>query len=306
MRELWDKIVSQVSDAGSFVEEVSRNGIRTLRSSIASIPLFASVSAETSDVELDRDETHYFLIPFRKDPCGYAVYTIRALPPGVGPANSLPKARVFHLHDPSGVEILEDRLIKKKAAETLEETSNESDLASRLETMGDEIDRESNKVTYGLLIIGGAVALINPVAGVGIAVNAIFPSLGAKASKLGLGYAGKKIREVSEKLSNRRAEDAARSELNRVKPETLIDPLLVRLEQAVSLPDEDHQPLLGTDDWMSGYKDTMHLRVSIDAVLAVYQAVIDGQSSAEDFDLHAADVQWLRHLRDLSKTLSSG
>ena len=40
MRDLWDKLVDKASDAGEFVENVTRNGIQFLRSTAGKLPLF--------------------------------------------------------------------------------------------------------------------------------------------------------------------------------------------------------------------------------------------------------------------------
>jgi hypothetical protein len=148
--------------------------------------------------------------------------------------NALPKARVFHLQDKSGMSLLENPLVPSRKKSALADRPNESELADKLETLGEHIDRESFKITGGLLIIGGAVAFANPIIGAGLAAKALFPSLGPKASKLGLNFAGKKLRDRSEKSQVRQAKKAARAEVQQLKPELYLNPLLQDLEQAVS------------------------------------------------------------------------
>jgi hypothetical protein len=46
--------------------------------------------------------------------------------------------------------------------------------------IADEIDYKSNLVSGGLLIIGGAIAITNPLLRMGGAANSLLPSLGAK------------------------------------------------------------------------------------------------------------------------------
>ena len=45
----------------------------------------------------------------------FAVYTKRVLPPDTGPTNSLPKARIFHVPDESGMAAIERELIDRLA-----------------------------------------------------------------------------------------------------------------------------------------------------------------------------------------------
>jgi hypothetical protein len=303
LRQVWARIVGQVSDAGTLIDEVTRKGIRFLRSSIGRLPLFTSTWADVGDRSLEVDESHYFLVPYRKSACGYALYAVRALPPGVGPSNDLPKARIFHLHHPGAVAVLEGLIIEERKERALTAERGGSDLAESLERLGDDIDRESSKASCGLLIVGGVVALINPLVGAGIAANSLVPALGAKASKLGLHYAGRKIRSRAEALRARRAVRSAKAEVRKLKPRILVNPLLVLLEEAVSTLDPGHEPLLSTKASVNEFASVRHLRVSIQAVLAVYDEAMRERSAFESWGLHEADRLWLRHLRDLSATI---
>jgi hypothetical protein len=77
------------------------------------IPLFASLKARTYQSERQRDETHYFLIPFVPAPGGYAFYSVRYLPEGVGAINDLPKLRVFHLPVSGSEQVLEEFVVRE-------------------------------------------------------------------------------------------------------------------------------------------------------------------------------------------------
>jgi hypothetical protein len=304
MRELWDKLVEKASDAGEFVEKVTKDGIRFLRSRVGKLPLFTSTAADNCDPGLEVDETHYLLVPYRADECGYALYTMRSLPPGVGPNNSLPKARVFHLHDKSGVALLENLLVQIRKDVALTDRPNESELADNLEALGEHIDRESFKITGGLLIIGGAVAFANPIIGAGIAAKALFPSLGAKVSKLGLDFAGKKLRSQSGKKQVRQAEKAAKAEVQQLKPELYLNPLLQDLERAVSTSDSTHDPLIANFDLVEDFPHTRYLRVSLQALLSVYEEALETMSPSKSLGLHEADLKWFDHLRELQEALA--
>ena len=63
MRDLWDKLLENASDAGAFVENVTKSGIRVLCSSVGKIPLFTSTTADDTDKRLEIDETHYLPRP---------------------------------------------------------------------------------------------------------------------------------------------------------------------------------------------------------------------------------------------------
>ena len=96
---------------------------------------------------------------------------------------------------------------------------------------------------------------------------------------------------------------SAKAEVRKLKPRILVNPLLVLLEEAVSTLDPGHEPLLSTKASVNEFASVRHLRVSIQAVLAVYDEAMRERSAFESWGLHEADRLWLRHLRDLSATI---
>ena len=98
------------------------------------------------------------------------------LPPDCGTTNSLPKVRVFHVPDKAARKLLEEKLAATIATAALEQSPEEVTFADRLENLGEAIDRESEKVSNGLLIVGGVVALANPLIGVGIGLTLASPA----------------------------------------------------------------------------------------------------------------------------------
>lgn len=62
MREIWNKLAEKASDAGEFVEGVTKSGIRFLRSRVGRIPLFTSTADDDIDKDLEVDETHYLRV----------------------------------------------------------------------------------------------------------------------------------------------------------------------------------------------------------------------------------------------------
>ena len=228
---------------------------------------------------------------------------MRTLPPGVGPTNSLPKARVFHLHDESGVALLENLLVMSKKNETLAGLSPEPTVADHLDSLGEKIDRESFKITGGLLIIGGAVALANPFAGAGIAAKALFPSIGAKASRMGLELAGEKLRHLSEKKRDRKVEKAAKREVKNLEPELYLNPLLIQLEQAVSTSETTHDPLIANPHLVDEFPNARYLRVSVRAIVSIYEEALGHKASLQSLNLHRADLAWFDHLKGLIEAM---
>jgi len=101
-----------------------------------------------------------------------------------------------------------------------------SSLADRLDRIADDIDDETAKVSGGLILIGGAVALINPLLGVGIAAKALLPAVGAKAMKVGTEYIGEKLRTWSRSSAESRIRSEVVGKMSKLEPEVVANPLL--------------------------------------------------------------------------------
>lgn len=234
MQELWSQCLKRLKEAPDAALEWGRSGVAFLKSSVGSLPFLAGTSADTTAGNPERDETHYFLVPDPSEAGGFTLAERRRLPEGAGAVNSFPKMRIFHVHDPAAVLVLEERLAGKISAEKLRPAGLEGDLAVRLETLGEEIDRQSHWVTGGLILVGGVVCVANPVLGIGIAAHALLPEIGAKLAKFGFGAAADTVKRVSNSWRLSSAKKEADSEVKRMKPELVVDPVLVFLNRMMA------------------------------------------------------------------------
>ena len=235
MEKDWSDYLSRLRQAPDAALEWSRSGIDYLRSSIGSLPFLASTVVDSSEENPARDETHYFLVPDPSQDGGLTLVERRRLPEGVGSVNSLPKLRVFHVHDEAALKILEERLTGKLVEASRGRDAFEINLAARLEAMGEEIDKQSNWVTGGLIVIGGVVAIANPLLGIGIAAKSLLPELGGKLAKLGFGAAAESMRNFSNTIREGRALKNAAEEVKKMKPELVVDPVLRFLDRTMAL-----------------------------------------------------------------------
>ncbi|WP_193212522.1 hypothetical protein [Luteolibacter marinus] len=248
----WADYLKRMKEAPDAALEWSRSGIEYLRSSIGSLPFFAATSVDSGSANPGRDETHYFLVPDPRQDGGFALVERRRLPEGTGAVNSLPKVRIFHVHDPAAVEVLEDRLMKRMVSAAEDAPGLEHDLALRLEAMGEEIDKQSHWVTGGLIVVGGVVAIANPLLGIGIAAKSLLPELGGKLAKFGFGAAAETMRRFSGSIRESQARKKAESEVKRMKPELVVDPVLAFLDRTVARGadgDPVVEELNGLPDW---------------------------------------------------------
>ena len=231
MKETLGKLLKGAQSAAEMTETLAREGISSVQCGWQGMGLFRALSA-LSVPDLEKDETHYLLIP-RPVASGegveFTLFSKRVIPEGYGANNSLPKERVFHLSDES----VEDRL-RSQLTESLIAREGESgggdplDLAGRLEALAEEMDKETDKVSGGMLIVGGLTTLINPVAGIGMMASGVLPKIGGKLVRSGASLAGDQLRDWSQK----RMEKKVSSEVERLKPLIFINPVFVFFNNA--------------------------------------------------------------------------
>jgi hypothetical protein len=232
LNRAWIETVKAISAAPDAAQALAKSGLTSLQSTLGSLRLFSSTRVDTTAGNPAQDETHYFLIPTAN---GYVLAERRRLPPGVGTLNSLPKVRLFHVHDQAGVAALEELLVGSLTPDKRQAPGVEDDLAKRLELIGQQIDEQSSLVTGGLVMIGGAVAMANPLLGLGLVAQALLPGLSGKLTQAGLGFAADSVRRLGTSWRERSARKQATSEVRRLKPHVVIDPVLAFLDEQVAL-----------------------------------------------------------------------
>ena len=203
--------------------------------------------------------------------------------------------------------MLLEELIFKDLLQRKRQTANDDEVSvgDRLNELADEIDKHSRYVTGGLLLAGGAAAIVNPLLGVGIAAKALLPSLGAAFSREGLKHVGEKLnlwkREKEEKV--RHAETKA--EMNssgEVKLE--VNPLLQALDKALDTSEEEYDPLFEFDLGefeMTGWNSRDILQLTAKVLSDVYADLIDGKVDRGTSRLGPEDIRWLRTLREVAE-----
>ncbi len=295
MNKILEKLSEGASDAGALARSITDSGLRSVSEIFRGTKLFGALTASSAD-HLEQDETHYVLVPLLGSPDKHAIYTKRILPPDTGATNSLPKARLFHLPDETGgKELLERELISKMVSDRLEHDAGSSDFADALEKLADQIDSETNKISGGLVLIGGAVAFVNPLLGVGIAAKALLPSIGAKASKTGAEYVGNKLRDWNLSSAVSKLEKDATKEVRKLKPRIFANPILRSLEAIATHPETDHDPALDHRNWIDAFEPRHHYAVTEEAIREVYREALSTMDLRCYRELH---LDWIRSFVD--------
>lgn len=307
MKFFTDPILRTAKQVTAFAQKALEGGKSFVTTSWNKIPLFASTEAVTHDEDTLTDETHYFMIPFRPAKQGYALYTARRLPRGYAAVNDLPKARVFHLPGPGSEELLE-RLILDQAVQKKKDEARPDEIkpiAERLSEIGEEVDKQASRLTGGLLIVGGVVAIVNPVIGVGILAHALAPAIGAKLGGEGLKYLGEKGRQRRTENEEKKREQEAKAELKSIQIKIAVNPLLQTLEEALGTTAEEFEPMLDGYDFarfaMDGWQGQQMLQLTARAVGSVYAAVLKNPKTHAEANLGPEDVRWLETLKGFEK-----
>ena len=292
MNNFLKNLSESASDARSFASKLMESGIHSVSEVFKDTKIYGALS--TSSVEhLGVDETHYVLVPLLGGLQEYAIYSKRILPPDTGAINSLPKSRIFHVYDDSGKERLENELIASLVGKELRDDKGSSDLADALEKLADQIDSETNKISGGLVLIGGAVAMINPLLGVSIAAKSLLPSIGTKASKIGAEYVGGKLRKWNKSSEVSKLQKKVKKDVSKLKPRVYFNSILRSLEEIKGNPKTDFDPVCDRRNWVDTFESLHLYEVTQEAIREVYPEVLASEKMS---DYQAAHLSWIKSL----------
>lgn len=281
-------IQSAGQTASQLVETATESfgsGLGYAQKTVANLKLFGSNEV----VESDFDAKHYFLIPFKPAEHGYSLYSMRCLPDGVPPINDLPKRRIFHLPNEHAAKMVQI-LLCDEAAKAAGSTSTASPTAARLTDLADSIDQLDQKAFQGALLIGGLVALANPVAGGILAAKAMVPSIGFVLAKYGLKQASDALDERSLRSRIQVAEKEVLAEFHGKTTSQIVDPLLAQLDKALSTDESQYDPLLDGD------ADYAPDPLTAKAITNTYQQTLANSRQTTAAGLGPEDVRWLEML----------
>ena len=249
---------------------------------------------------LHYDAKHYFLIPYRIADCGYTLYSMRCLPEGVPPINDLPKRRIFHLPNAHAAKMVE-QLLRHQAAESVRCEESGALGNSRLIELADQIDQLDQKAFNGALLIGGLVALANPVAGGIIAAKAMIPSIGLFMAKYGLKQAGETLtaRNLQSKINQ--AEKQVLAEFHGTTATQLVDPLLAQLDKAINTDVFEYDPIVNDANWTSDDSgsspdNTVARQLTTKAIVNTYSEILGNRKQWLAAGLGPEDIRWLQLL----------
>ncbi|MBL8892515.1 MAG: hypothetical protein JNL67_21240 [Planctomycetaceae bacterium] len=278
------------------------SGIHSVSQMVGGLFLFGSTTSAPADQKCD--ERHYFLIPDRRTADGYSLAILRSLPEGVPPINELPKRRIFHLPNEHSQAMLRDLLIKQTQSTELAKPNAHKSLADRTREIADYIDALDDRVFGGFLLIGGLVALFNPVAGAAIAAKSLLPSLGLFATKYGLQFAGETLTQAE---LQRKAKQAEQDVLQQFKGSNTINfnsPLLAIWDQALRTTESEYDPELQLNIYLKTELSNEHRlwhKLEATAILGIFAESAESPLKAKQASLGPEDLGFLAILQTLKQ-----
>ncbi len=296
--------VRSVSDLMGAAADAVGTGIGYAKESLTSSWLFGST--EESAAISAYDEKHYFLVPNKLTTCGYSLYSMRCLPEGVPPVNELPKRRVIHLPNEHGRRMIEELLCEEARSAVAATGDEASPMGRRLNDIADGIDKLDKAAFRGALLIGGLVALANPVAGGMLAAKAMLPSIGLFLSRYGLQQASESLTERGVQKQIEAAESDVLNQFQGSETSEFVDPLLAQLDKALNTDVFEYDPIvdgaIDVEDCMdASATPSLNPRITITAICNTYDEILDDSKRHQAAHLGPEDIRWLTMLRTLAE-----
>ncbi len=254
-------------------------GVGLLRSTIGGIPFFGKNAVSNSYDHEQYDERHYFLIPDPDDPEKFSFCITRCLPKGVPPINDLEKRRLLHLPSEHGLPMLRTLLLQEAEHSIREEAEEPGAILKSLNDLLDEVDKHDEKAFAGLLLIGGLVALANPLAGAAVAANAAVPAIATIVSKYGLKLANKKRTNMEIARNIKKAEKDLKKQFRAAGTSMVINPILLNFGHSITIESwlmENNQFAFQCEDFEFSQADiTRFMDLTRDAIEDTYDRRMD-------------------------------
>ena len=294
MKNIFNKSLESVSRAVEKSFDSLTEKYSLVKELVNDLPVFVSTEKTNKYNKEKYDEKHYFVVPFMPSSVKIVLHTMRCLPEGVPEVNNLPKRRVFHFPNEHS-EALVRKLLVDNAKTIVEE--NHLNNTHTITSLANDIDKLDRKLTYGILVIGGMAAIINPVVGAGIAVKALLPGIAGLLNKYGLRPAGEVLNKSQLQKKVKEAEALVLKEFKAASTIEVINPILQELEFALRTTESQHDPLLDFDlsDGNIAELDGERWReLTYTALFHVYNDVINDSAKHEDACLGPEDIRWLK------------
>ena len=113
MKDLFEKSLNLVSSAKDTVSNEIISSLSFVTEMVNKLPVFISSERSSAFNDVQYDEKHYFIIPFKLSEIGIVLHTMRCLPDSVPELNDLPKRRIFHFANETDEASIRNHLINE-------------------------------------------------------------------------------------------------------------------------------------------------------------------------------------------------
>lgn len=277
-------------------------GVGYVTELVGNLRLFGSTT--TSSTKQEFDERHYFLVPDIRSQDDFALVVTRCLPDGVPPINDLPKRRVLHLPHVEAEALLRSLLIRQAQAVELNKPTQGKSMGDRARELADYIDALDDRVFGGVLLIGGLVAIFNPIAGAAIAAKSLIPSLGMLASKYGLRVAEESLNQADMKRKVKQAEKDVLSQFRDSQVEHQVNEILTITGRALRTTEDEFDPMLELHTLLQSEiadEQRRMFRLASSAVLDVFDTSMRSPREANKAGLGPEDLRYLNLLKSYAE-----
>jgi len=229
MNDSWKSWVENALQTGQQGWKSMQGHISDVTSKIGGLTSKFSLVGLFHSGDEDKEIIHYFLIPTASQEAPNTLYVIHSFPQGASHPVDLKKHRIFHLPDATAMERMRQMVLQSITASKVAKHLPHSSTEAALIELGEAIDENGTALSGGIMLIGGALTLVNPVVGAAMIAGSLVPQLGSWISRKTLhGIAGSlagKRRKKEEKI----AEKSSQREMRQSTCETYINPILQHL-----------------------------------------------------------------------------
>ena len=168
---------------------------------------------------------------------------------------------------------------------------------SGLESLANDIDALDTKLTYGMLLVGGVTAIVNPLLGIGIAAKALLPGVSSLTSKYALRPMGEKQTKANIDKATQVAQQQVLHEFHEASTVKVINPILQELELALNTTEAEHDPLFDpnlADGSLPELDSNRWRELTESAIFNVYQDIYYNPKQHKEANLGPEDIRWLK------------
>jgi hypothetical protein len=155
----------------------------------------------------------------------------------------------------------------------------------------------------GVLLIGGLVAIFNPLAGAAIAAKSLIPSLGMLASKYGLRIAEESLSQAEMKRKIQQAERDVLRQFQGSETQQHVNGILTILDRALRTNEDELEPMIELHALLQlerSAEEHRMLQLASAAVLDVFDSVLKSPRGAQKAGIGPEDLRFFQILKGVA------